>query len=123
MRKRLVITILALALARAEGLARAEAPQPAEAARAATTTVAALDPRIGISQFRFDHSSLTVPVGTTVIWTNRDQDSHTVTSTDGVFSSPALDPGEGFSYRFTTSGTYTYYCALHPHMTARVIVK
>jgi len=64
-----------------------------------------------------------VPVGTTVTWTNEDDMVHTVTSTTKVFSSSELNTGQSFSYTFTTPGTYPYFCALHPRMTATVIVK
>ncbi len=80
-------------------------------------------PVIGIEEFRFAAAAVTVPVGTTVTWVNHDEEPHTVTSTTQAFASPGLDTGESFSYRFTRPGTYTYFCSLHPHMTARVIVR
>ncbi len=89
----------------------------------ATTTPAVKAPQVVIREFKFSQVALTVPVNTTVTWVNRDEESHTVTSATGLFTSPALDPKQAFSYRFTTPGTYAYYCALHPHMTAKVIVK
>src|SRR6266849_513155 len=46
-----------------------------------------------------------------------------LTSATGDFSSPGLDTDEAFSRKFTAPGTYTYFCALHPHMTATIIVK
>ena len=64
-----------------------------------------------------------VPVGTTVTWTNRDDVPHTVTSSTKVFKSPPLDTGETFTYTFKQAGTFEYYCALHPHMTGKVVVK
>jgi plastocyanin len=89
-------------------------------ARASTP---ASPPVISIEQFAFGEKALTVPVGTTVTWVNHDDEPHTVTSTERVFASPGLDAGESFSYRFAAPGTYAYFCALHPHMTARVIVR
>ena len=67
---------------------------------------------------------LTVTVGTTVTWINKDQDEHTVTSsTPGLFDGPLpSDPGQ-FSYQFNKPGTYDYYCALHTGMTGTIIVK
>ncbi len=81
------------------------------------------DPVIGIEHFAFGEKTLTVPAGTTVTWVNHDDEPHTVTSAEKLFTSPGLDAGESFSYRFTTPGTYVYFCALHPHMTARVVVR
>lgn len=79
--------------------------------------------QVSISNFQFAPATLPVPSGTTVTWTNRDDDTHTVTAADRLFSSKVLDPGQAFSYTFTTPGTYSYHCAIHPHMTATVIVK
>ena len=86
-------------------------------------TMPVTEPQIVIHEFQFSQPTLTVAVGATVTWVNRDEESHTVTSASGLFTSPALDRQEAFSYRFTAPGTYAYYCALHPHMTARVIVR
>jgi len=59
----------------------------------------------------------------TVTWVNHDGDLHTVTSTQGLFASPGLDHGDTFAYRFTTPGTYPYFCALHPHMKGTILVQ
>jgi plastocyanin len=80
-------------------------------------------PVVPIENFAFGQPALAVPVGTTVTWVNHDEELHTVTSAAQVFASPGLDAGESFSYRFTAPGTYTYFCALHPNMTARVVVR
>jgi len=77
---------------------------------------------ITIDNFRFDPIAPAVPVGTTVTWTNGDDVPHTVTSTDGLFRSPALDTGGQFSRRFDEKGRYPYYCSIHPKMTARIDV-
>lgn len=79
--------------------------------------------RIGIHNFKFDPPTITVSVGTTVTWINRDETVHTVTSEDGRLASVGLNNGEQFSYRFAAPGTYAYHCALHPHMMARIIVQ
>lgn len=85
--------------------------------------VAAEAVEVGIKNFQFVPATLNIPAGTTVTWTNRDDDAHTVKSADRLFASKALDPGQAFSYTFATPGTYKYYCAIHTHMTATVIVK
>lgn len=79
--------------------------------------------RLVIDNFQFNPPTLTVPVGTTVTWTNHDRDVHTVTSSTRPFSSAGLDPNETYSRRFDTAGTYAYFCALHPHMTAQIVVQ
>ena len=83
----------------------------------------AATPRVQIKEFKFVPAVLTVPVGATVTWTNADEEAHTVTATDRAYTSTGLEPKQTYSHRFTQPGTYTYFCALHPHMTATVVVK
>jgi len=78
---------------------------------------------IKIDNFSFGPATLTVSVGTTVTWANRDDIPHTVVSTDGVFKSKVLDTDEKFSFTFSKAGTYPYFCSIHPKMTAKVIVQ
>jgi plastocyanin len=96
---------------------------------AGTPSVAANDQPSGssadvkIDNFSFGPQTLTVSVGTTVVWTNRDDIPHTVVSTDGVFKSKVRDTDEKFSYTFTKAGTYPYFCSVHPKMTGKVVVQ
>jgi len=77
-----------------------------------------------IDNFSFLPQTLTVPVGTTVTWINRDDVPHTVVSVDKkTIVSPALDTDEKFSFTFTAAGTNDYFCSVHPHMKAKIIVK
>jgi plastocyanin len=78
---------------------------------------------VKIDNFSFGPVELTVPVGTTVTWTNRDDIPHTVVSTDKVFKSKVLDTDEKFSFSFSKAGTYPYFCSIHPKMTGKVIVQ
>ena len=78
---------------------------------------------VKIDNFSFAPQTLTVAVGTTVTWTNRDDIPHTVVSTDGVFKSKVRDTDEKFSYTFDKPGTYPYYCSVHPKMTGKVVVQ
>jgi len=78
---------------------------------------------VKIDNFSFGPATLTVPVGTTVTWTNRDDIPHTVVSTDGVFKSKVLDTDEKFSFTFSKAGTYSYFCSIHPKMTGKVVVQ
>jgi plastocyanin len=119
----LACTIGAFAIVSGGDINFAEGYQATPATTMAATTQSAAGPRLEIKQFQFSQLALTVPVGTTVTWVNRDDDSHTVTADDGRFTSAGLDRGEQFSYRFTAAGAYAYHCALHPHMTARIVVK
>ena len=72
--------------------------------------------------------TLTVSVGDTIEWINKDSASHTTTSgTGGRFdndgwNSPTLLTGESFSHIFDESGTFSYTCRIHPSMTGTVTV-
>jgi plastocyanin len=91
------------------------------AARAINTSASANE--IVIENFSFEPATLTVKAGTTVTWVNHDDEPHTATATDKRFNSKTLDNGDRFSQEFNTPGTYNYYCALHPKMTGKIIVK
>jgi plastocyanin len=79
---------------------------------------------VKIDNFSFGPATITIPAGTTVTWTNNDDVPHVVTSDDNkMFKSKALDTDDHFSYTFTKPGTYNYYCAIHPKMTAKIVVQ
>lgn len=79
---------------------------------------------VKIDNFSFSPATITVPAGTTIRWTNRDDIPHTVVSEDKTtFKSKVLDTDEQFSYTFTKPGTYSYFCSIHPKMTAKVVVQ
>ena len=77
----------------------------------------------------FNPKDTTVPMGTTVTWTNNDNITHTVVSgvpgsPDGLFNSGNMSKNQTFSYTFNTKGTFKYYCSVHPAiMTGTVTVQ
>jgi len=73
--------------------------------------------------FMFAPASITVKAGTTVTWTNRDQEPHTIVSVTGLFRSAALDTNESFSYKFDRPGTYPYLCTIHAGMVGTIVVQ
>jgi plastocyanin len=79
---------------------------------------------INIDNFSFTPDALKIPRGAAVTWTNRDDIPHTIVDASGqrLFKSGPLDTGDTFAHVFTKSGTYDYFCALHPQMRASVIV-
>ena len=98
---------------------------PAAALAAAGVTVSparADEATVKIDNFTFEPEKLTVNAGTTVTWVNEDDIPHTVAATDRSFKSKALDTDDKFSFTFTTSGSYEYFCSLHPHMKATITV-
>ena len=82
----------------------------------------AADAQVKIANFTFDPPTLTVKAGTTVTWVNADDIPHVVLEKDGKFRSSALDTDEKFSQTFSTAGTVEYFCAIHPHMTGKIVV-
>ena len=78
---------------------------------------------VKIDNFTFNPQRITVKAGTTVTWTNGDDIPHTVTSSAKLFKSKVLDTDDKFSFTFATPGVYEYFCSLHPHMTAAVVVE
>jgi plastocyanin len=97
-------------------------PPTSGPAAPASAPAAAGANQVAIQGFAFSPQKITVKVGTTVTWTNRDQDAHTVTAKSGPFHSKALNTGGTFTYTFTSAGSYDYYCTIHPFMTATVVV-
>jgi uncharacterized protein YggE len=76
----------------------------------------------------YSPNDITVEPGTTVVWTNNDSATHTVTSgmpsigPTGLFDSSLFSPGETFEYRFDTFGVHDYFCLVHPWMAGTVTV-
>lgn len=77
---------------------------------------------VAISNFAFSPAIVTIKAGTTLTWTNRDQDAHTATAMAGPFHSPTLNTGQSYRYTFATPGHFDYLCTIHPFMTATVVV-
>lgn len=77
---------------------------------------------VTIQNFAFAPATVTIKAGTTLTWTNRDQDPHTVSAMSGAFHSPTLNTGQSYQYTFTTPGHFDYLCTIHPFMTATVVV-
>jgi plastocyanin len=77
---------------------------------------------VNVQAFVYDSAEITVPVGTTVVWTNNDPVAHTVTDVDQAWDSGLFDQGVTFSKTFSEPGEYPYYCIPHPMMIGKVIV-
>ena len=83
----------------------------------------AVDPlAVHIDNFVFQPAQISVKVGQTVTWTNRDDIPHTVVCA-GKFRSKTMDTDGTFAFTFTAAGEYKYFCSLHPHMTGIVKVE
>src|SRR6201994_2646643 len=71
---------------------------------------------VSIDNFAFAPATLTVPAGSTVTWTNKDEEPHTVAASGGSFHSPGMGTGATFTHTFGTAGTFDYVCSIHPSM-------
>lgn len=115
------------------------APEPMNA----SAPTGAEDPTsVTIEHIAFTPARLEVAAGTTVTWTNRDANvAHTITSgrpgnkgvpgvdegrpdrPDGLFDGAVETDGSSFEFTFDESGTYPYFCKVHPVMTGSVVVR
>lgn len=80
---------------------------------------------VSIDNFAFDSNNITVKVGTTVTWTNKDSVAHTVTADSPSSDAPAsgdIANGQTYSFTFNKAGTYAYHCQIHPDMHGTVVV-
>lgn len=79
--------------------------------------------QVALENLKYSPSTITVSVGTTVTWTNKESVTHTVTSNDAVFDSGDMGNSDTFSFTFSTAGTFPYHCVYHAGMTGTVIVQ
>ena len=78
---------------------------------------------VDIKDSKYLPPTLRVAVGTTIRWTNRDEEIHTVTFDTERFGSAGLDLNEDYAHTFTKPGQYPYTCDLHPFMQGTVVVN
>jgi plastocyanin len=94
---------------------------------ASTPAPAAAATQISIKGFAFNPNQPSLTKGATITWTNDDGTTHTVTS--GVPGTPtgkfdqSVDAGKTFSFTFTETGTYEFFCNIHNSMRGTVTVK
>jgi amicyanin len=97
--------------------------QPTTAVAQAAAAGPTAGAEVKIDNFSFTPETVTVPAGSQVTWTNRDDIPHTVVSEDKSIKSKALDTDEKFSFTFSKPGTYSYFCSIHPKMKGKVVVQ
>src|SRR6266478_2391095 len=77
---------------------------------------------VNIQNSAFAPASVTVRVGDTVTWTNRDAFSHTSTSDTAAWDTGVIAAGTSHSFTFTGAGTYAYHCSIHTCMKGTIVV-
>jgi len=119
MRAKLVFLVLTAAWT----LAACTAPTgPNPALTTPTTTAWPTEVDIHIYAASFKPDSVTIKAGTTVVWTNKSDTLHIVTSDDSSWMSESLDQGQSFKHVFDKPGTYAYHCDIHWFMKGTIIV-
>lgn len=111
---RSLIAASALAVCLAAPSANAGAAQPAGLLPSVAT--------IHIKNFKFDPTPVQIHAGDRVTFINDDDEAHTATANDKSFDSEGLDSGGTWQHVFTKTGSYSYFCELHPYMKATLVV-
>ena len=117
MKNRLFVSTLAVALPLALSAVLLVHPTRARSEDKSSAT------EVRVDNFSFGPETLTVPTNSTVTWINKDDVPHVIASNDGLFKSKALDTDDKYSFTFTKSGTYPYYCSVHPKMVGKIVVQ
>src|SRR5947208_6828200 len=78
------------------------------------TTAWAASHSVSLKNLSYNPAELNVAVGDTVVWSNDDSVTHSVTG--GPLNSPDLTPGAKYTFTFTAPGTVDYHCRFHPDM-------
>jgi plastocyanin len=76
---------------------------------------------VNIQGSAFSPATITIKVGDTVTWVNKDSVGHTIVSS--TFQSTLLDTGQSYKMTFNEVGTFDYHCSVHPSMVGKVIVS
>lgn len=98
---------------------QAAVARPAGAAAASSRRVHI----VAIKDMKYQPPTLTVEVGDTVEWKNKDIVSHTVTSVTKAFDSGTIKRGHSWKLVVKKRGTFDYTCTLHPNMKGVLIVR
>jgi plastocyanin len=96
--------------------------QPANGSGAAIGGSVAVD----IRDIEYIPRKITIEKGETIVWTNNDSVSHTVTKEAGAgptFDSSDINSGETYEETFDTPGEIDYICTIHPSQKGKIIVR
>ena len=95
-------------------------------AHAAATGLASPTPTkqaVSIVNYTYLPATVTIKVGTIVVWKNKDFVAHTITSDDGKTFNHVIASGGTYRFKFTKAGTFPYHCNFHTFMKATIVVK
>jgi plastocyanin len=91
-------------------------------ATAVMASAASTSTKVDIRDYAFQKMPMTITAGSTVTWTNRDDDPHTVTADDKTFDSKGLGQDDTWSHTFAKPGVYRFHCSVHPFMKGTIVV-
>lgn len=97
-------------------------PSPTDGAAPTISATPVAANAVNIENFAFVPATVTVKAGSTITWTNKDEDPHTVVADGGAFRSEVLGSGGTYSFTFPAAGTFDYVCSIHPFMRGNVVV-
>lgn len=83
----------------------------------------AIDHVVTIKKFKFVPAEITVRIGDTITWVNKDLAPHTATSDAKDWSTDALKKGQSETVELTAQTTTGYFCKFHPNMKGRIIIE
>ena len=98
-------------------------PEQNQTSTPAATTAPTAKDQVDIANFAFSPATITVKVGDSVNWTNKDSIGHSATADDSSWDTGVLGQGESKSITFAKAGTYKYHCSVHPNMHGTVVVQ
>ena len=84
---------------------------------------------VTLQNFAFSPTTLTVPVGSTVTFENKDATEHTATNgkdgekADGALFDIKLATAASDTFTFDKAGTYDVTCLIHPTMNMTITVQ
>ena len=102
--------------------AAAPAPPPVTVSSPGRKAHASASASVNAGDFFFSPASVTIAVGDTVTWHNSGQAPHNATGNNGSFSTGTINPGGSASHTFSSAGTFSYICTIHPNMKGTVRV-
>ncbi|HEY6164536.1 MAG TPA: multicopper oxidase domain-containing protein, partial [Nitrososphaeraceae archaeon] len=107
-------------------------PPPSSSPPTNTNKVSILNGAATLGNKAFSPNLIRIKVGTTVTWTNNDNNLHTVTSgiPNTANAGEAFDSGltalimptKTYSHKFTNTGEFSYFCRVHPTMVGKILV-
>lgn len=120
-----VLSIAVLLTITASGCSTAEPSNTSRQALATSTATADVTTEamhtVLMENHAFTPTTLTIKVGESVTWTNKDSAKHNVVFEE--FESSLLGKDESYSHTFATAGSFSYTCGPHPYMEATIVVE